>query len=80
MLVESGLPPAAVLQAATLTNATVLGELERCGSISEGKVADILLLAENPLDDIRHTRSLELVIHHGIVCRPQELLQRVPSE
>lgn len=80
MLVESGLPPAAVLKAATLTNATVLGEHQRCGSISEGKVADILLLSKNPLDDIRHTRSLELVIHRGIICYPQELLQRVPSE
>ena len=80
MLVESGLPPAAVLKAATLTNATVLGEQERSGSISEGKVADILLLSENPLDDIRHTRSLELIMHHGIMCRPQELLERVPAE
>ncbi|MCA9008658.1 MAG: amidohydrolase family protein [Planctomycetaceae bacterium] len=80
MLVQSGLPPAAVLKAATLTNATVLGEHERCGSISEGKVADILLLSKNPLDDIRHTRSLELIMHHGIMCQPQALLERVPSE
>ena len=80
MLVESGLPPAAVLTAATLTNATVLGEQERIGSISEGKSADILLLTENPLNDIRRTRGIELVIHHGLICRPDELLKRVPSE
>ena len=80
MLVESGLPPAAVLTAATLTNATVLGEQERLGSISVGKTADILLLTENPLDDIRHSRSIELVIHHGLICRPDELLKKVPSE
>jgi len=80
MLVESGLPPAAVLTAATLTNATVLREQERLGSISVGKTADIVLLTENPLHDIRHTRDIELVIHHGLVCRPDELLKRVPSE
>ena len=80
MLVASGLPPAAALTAATLTNATVLREQERLGSISVGKTADILLLTENPLDDIRHSRSIEMVIHHGLICRPDELLKRVPSE
>ena len=80
MLVDSGLPPAAALTAATLTNATVLKEHERLGSISVGKVADILLLSANPLDDIRNTRSIEIVIHHGTICHPEELLQRVPSE
>lgn len=79
MLVESGLPPAAALRAATLTNATVLGEKEHLGSISAGKLGDILLLSANPLEDIRHTRRIELVIHHGRVCHPAELLKRVPQ-
>ena len=38
MLVESGLPAAAALRAATLTNATVLGEKERLGSIAAGDI------------------------------------------
>ncbi len=80
MLVESGLPPAAVLRAATLTNATVLGENERLGSITPGKDADIVLLSANPLDNIRNSRTIELVIHSGIVCRPAELLKRVPQD
>jgi hypothetical protein len=80
MLVESGLPPAAALRAATLANATVLGEKERLGSISEGKTADIVLLTANPLDDIRNTRRIELVIHTGRVCHPELLLKDAPSE
>lgn len=80
MLVESGLPPAAALTAATLTNATVLREHGSLGSISVGKVADILLLTANPLDDISNTRSIELVMHNGLICHPDELLKRVPSE
>jgi len=80
MLVESGLPPAAALRAATLTNATVLGEKERLGSIAAGKQGDIVLLTANPLDDIRHTRRIELVLRGGHVCRPAELLKRVPLE
>ena len=80
MLVESGLPAAAALRAATLTNATVLGEQEHLGSISAGKQADIVLLTANPLDDIRHSRNIELVIHSGKVCHPDVLLKRVPKE
>jgi len=80
MLVESGLPPAAALRAATLTNATALGEKERLGSIAVGKTADILLLSANPLDDIHNTRRIELIIHVGQVCRPDALLGLVPKE
>jgi imidazolonepropionase-like amidohydrolase len=80
MLVESGLPPAAALRAATLTNATVLGEKQRLGSISAGKQADIVLLSANPLDDIRNTRRIELVVHSGHVCLPPDLLKRVPKQ
>ena len=80
MLVESGLTPAAALRAATLVNATVLGEKERLGSVSEGKLADIVLLSENPLHDIRNTRHIELVIRSGHVCHPDALLMRVPKQ
>ncbi len=80
MLVESGLPPAAALTAATLHNATVLRQQDQLGSIAAGKLADIVLLTANPLDDIRNTRRIELVIHAGRVCRPDDLLQRAPKE
>lgn len=80
MLVESGLPPAAALRAATLTNATVLGEKEHLGSISIGKTADIVLLTANPLEAIRNTRRIELVIHMGQVCRPDLLLKHISRE
>jgi hypothetical protein len=74
LLVQSGLTPAAALQAATLHNAAVLGESRRLGSIEPGKLADILLLRENPLTDIRRTRSIELVLRGGRIVRPNDLL------
>jgi hypothetical protein len=80
MLVESGLPPAAALRAATLHNATALGQEQRLGCIAAGKQADIVLLTANPLEEIRHTRSIEFVIREGRVCRPAELLKRVALE
>ena len=79
LLVESGLPPVAVLQAVTLRNAAVLREEDRLGSISAGKWADMVLLTANPLKDIRNSRSIELVIRSGKVCRPAELLKLVPK-
>ena len=80
MLVESGVPPADALRAATLTNATALGESERLGSVSAGKLGDLILLSANPLDDIRNTRQIELVIRGGQICRPADLLSRVPKQ
>ena len=80
MLVESGLPPAAALRSATLHNATVLGQENQLGSIAPGKLADIVLLTANPLEDIRHTRSIEMVIRGGIIGRPAELLKLVPKD
>jgi amidohydrolase family protein len=80
MLVESGLPPAAALKAATLHNAQALRQEERLGLIAPGKLADLVILSANPLDDIRHTRQIESVIRGGRVCLPAELLKLVPKE
>lgn len=80
MLVESGLSPAAALRCATLNNAIALKQEQQLGSIAPGKQADIVLLSDNPLADIRHTRNIELVIRGGIVSRPADLLKLVPKE
>jgi hypothetical protein len=80
MLVESGLPPAAALRAATLHNATALRQEKQLGSVAPGKLADIVLLTANPLVDIRHTRRIDLVIRGGRVCRPADLLKLTPKD
>ena len=58
----------------------IIGEGIVAGSIAVGKLADLLLLTRNPLDDIRNTRSIRLVIRGGHICYPGELLQLVPQE
>ena len=80
MLVESGLTPAAALQAATRNNAAALRMGERLGAIAPGMLADLVLLSANPLDDIRHTRRIESVIRSGKRVSPQELLRLVPAD
>ena len=79
LLVGSGLQPAAALTSATWNNGALRQE-GQLGSIGPGKQADIVLLAANPLDDVRNTRRIELVIHAGIVCRPADLLKLIPKD
>jgi imidazolonepropionase-like amidohydrolase len=77
LLVDSGIPPASVLQAATLHNARVLQEESRLGTIAPEKLADLILLTHNPLENIRNTRSIEIVVRGGKICRPADLLKYV---
>jgi imidazolonepropionase-like amidohydrolase len=53
LLVEAGLSPAEALQAATQVGASLLGIAGRVGRLVPGFQADLLVLADNPLDDIR---------------------------
>ncbi len=75
LLVESGMPPADVLRAATLFNAEVLGQHENIGRVAAGMLADLVLLDENPLEDIRNTRRIRRVIRSGRSLGPEEILE-----
>ena len=79
MLVESGLPPAAALRAATLNNAQALGQTENLGTIEPGKLADLLVLSADPLADIRNSRKIERIVKGGRLCDPKTVLQMVPA-
>lgn len=80
LLVESGLPPAAALQAGTINNAGAIKQEAHLGSIATGKVADLVILSANPLDDIRNVRATEKIIHRGTISDPEQLLKLVPAE
>jgi imidazolonepropionase-like amidohydrolase len=80
LLVESGIPPGPALNCATINNARILKQDKNLGSIEAGKIADLVLLRENPLQDIRNTRSIVKVIRAGRVLDPDEVLQAVPAE
>jgi imidazolonepropionase-like amidohydrolase len=79
ILVEAGLSPADALTAATLTNATALRQQDHLGSIAAGKMADLVLLSANPLDDIHNTRKIEWVVRGGRARRPSEVLLASPK-
>jgi hypothetical protein len=65
LLVEAGLPPLAVLQAATINAARALRWDDRVGSLQTGKLADLVLLDANPLNDITNVRRIHAVVADG---------------
>jgi len=71
LLVESGLTPMQALQAATINPSRVLGS--DTGAIAKGKLADLVLLDANPLDDIRNAQKIDAVIAQGRVYRRADL-------
>jgi len=79
LLVESGLSELKALQCATTHSATSLG-LENLGQIKEGFIADLLILNDNPLQDIENTLSINRIIKGGKVYEQQEILDLVPTE
>ena len=67
ILVSAGIPPAEVLRMATRNAARSLRRERDLGTIAPGAFADLVVLQKNPLDDIRNTRAIELVIARGRV-------------
>jgi imidazolonepropionase-like amidohydrolase len=65
LLVDSGLTPMQAIQAGTIWPAQVIGKDEELGSVEEGKLADLLVLPRNPLQDITAYEDIELVMQDG---------------
>lgn len=72
-LAEAGLSPYEVLQTATINPAEFLGQADKLGTIEVGKVADVVLLTENPLKDISHTKTLAGTMIRGTWLPMEEL-------
>jgi len=65
LLVEAGLTPMQALQAATKDPAEFLGKLQTQGTVEKGKLADLVLLDFNPLDDIHNTQKIQALVLRG---------------
>ncbi len=64
-LVEAGFTPMEALQTATRNPAEFLGMLYDLGTVEKGKLADLVVLDANPLDDIHNTRKIRAVVLAG---------------
>jgi len=65
LLVKSGFSPIEALQAATFNPGLFMAKLDKYGVIEKGHVADMVLLDENPVMNIRNTRKINAVIVGG---------------
>ncbi|MBM1107171.1 amidohydrolase family protein [Aurantibacter crassamenti] len=66
LLKEAGLSNMEVIVAATLENARFFRIEERLGSIEKGKIADLIILRKNPLDDLKAMNTVEKVMLNGV--------------
>ncbi len=64
-MVNNGLSPLEALRTSAFNGSKFLKKDEDYGSISEGKIADLVLLDANPLDNIEHTQQIYTVIKEG---------------
>jgi Tol biopolymer transport system component/imidazolonepropionase-like amidohydrolase len=65
--VDGGMTPLEALRSATLTGAEDLGMQDALGSLEKGKLADLVVLYANPLDDIRNTLKIDKVMKNGLL-------------
>ena len=62
---RGGMSPLDALETATIAAARSLGMAREIGSLEVGKLADLVILTGNPLDNIRHTETVETVVLGG---------------
>jgi imidazolonepropionase-like amidohydrolase len=62
---KAGLPTSAVLAAATFNGAKAAGQEKLLGTVEPGKLANMVVLTKNPLEDVRNFRSVMLTVKRG---------------
>ena len=72
---RGGFSPMQALSAATINPATYLGMDADIGSIETGKLADLVILDANPLDDIGHSDAISEVMMNGRLYRASDLAE-----
>ena len=76
-LVDAGLSPLEALHSATIRPAEFFSLLDSMGTIEVGKVADLVLLDADPMQDISNTRKISAVVSKGIIYNPNDLFKKL---
>ncbi len=69
LLTRAGFSNAEALRSATLSPAEDFGLQQERGSITPGRIADLVILEGDPLTDIRNTRTIRTVVHRGVLVQ-----------
>jgi len=77
---SGGISTLNALKTATLLGARAIGLENDLGSLEEGKLADLVILDENPLENIRHTNTVHWVMKNGRLYEGANLKEVYPEE
>ena len=80
MLAQGGMSSLQAIRSATLNGAEHLGMDKEIGSLETGKLADMIILEANPLDDIRNTEKIQFVIINGRVYEADTMNETISRE
>lgn len=67
LMEEAGMTPMQIIVAATKHGAFVCGLENELGTIEQGKIADIIVIKDNPLENLDALLNVEIVIHNGVI-------------
>ncbi len=76
---KAGMSNWQIIQASTLNGAKVLNKEKEFGTVSIGKKANLILLDENPVDNLDNITKINRVINRGVVFNPNELIKETPT-
>ncbi|MFH1050596.1 MAG: amidohydrolase family protein [bacterium] len=77
---QAGLSNQEILTDATLNAAKLLGMESKLGTIEKGKLADLVILNSNPIDNISNTSDIFMVFKNGEGFKPDEIIQNSPED
>jgi Tol biopolymer transport system component len=80
MLASGGMTPMEVLRCATVNGSKIIGRPQELGSIETGKLADLVILDKNPLEDIHNTNTVHWVMKNGELFEGDTLNQVWPEQ
>lgn len=80
VMVQSGITPRDALQMTTVRGAEMMGRKHDLGSIDADKLADIVILDEDPTRDIHAIASTHIVIKDGSAYRPEEFIKDTAAQ
>jgi imidazolonepropionase-like amidohydrolase len=68
-MVEAGMPPMEAIQSATMAAADLIDRTDDLGSLTPGKIADVVAVQGNPLEDIARMEHVMFVMKAGTIYR-----------
>jgi imidazolonepropionase-like amidohydrolase len=76
---KSGMNNWQIIQASTINGAKVLNKENEFGTINIGKKANLILLDNNPIENLDHIAKINRVVNRGVVFNPMDLIPETPE-